>query len=315
LEGHEKIKEKLQEEVIRQKTPVPRRNLKTKNSQSRILVVDDDESLRRLLVIALNRAGYRVESAHDGAEGWNALRAKKFDLLITDYTMPKLNGLELLRRVRNSPLKLPAVMMSAAMPLNVGEIVELVSPGGALHKPFAISQLLFTVGTILDLERSHAHDPAEADRNDAESASRGKRKTIQQGVSYRLNKIACKILMHESYFGSPGETSKPSLFKVCDKLRTRMQVLSGENGFRSFLCRALMLSRSEVVWLGTVNISAEGHFDGLRRAEAKLTRIEAIRGETVMIGHFLGLLFTFIGNQITRILLQDIWPDCITMAD
>jgi hypothetical protein len=202
--------------------------------------------------------------------------------------------------------------MSAAMPENVGEIIELVSPGGALHKPFAISELLFKVGSILDIERSRTGDVADAGQNDVASTSRSERKTIEYAARSRLSNLANKILMHESNMGRPGETASPSIFKVCDKFRSPLQALTGENGFRSILGRALALSRSEVVWFGTVNISPKGYFDGLRRAESKLARVEIIRGENVLIAHLLGLLFTFIGDQMTRMLLQDIWPEILS---
>jgi hypothetical protein len=202
--------------------------------------------------------------------------------------------------------------MSAAMPENVGEIIELVSPGGALHKPFAISELLFKVGTILDIERSRTGDAADADENGVESPSRRERKKIEDAARSRLNNLAHKILMHEFSMGRPGETAAPLIFKVCDKFRSPMQTLTGENGFRSILGRALVLARSEVVWFGTVNISATGFFAGLRQAESRLTREEIVRGETVLIAHLLGLLFTFIGDQMTRMLLQDIWPESIS---
>jgi CheY-like chemotaxis protein len=276
-------------------------------------VVDDDASLLGMVVTVLSQTGYRVESAADGVGGWNALRAKRFDLLITDYSMPNLNGLELLRRVWSSPVRVPAILMSAAMTQNVSEILELVSPGGALHKPFAISELLFKVGTILDLGRSRTSDAADAGENGAGSASRRERKTIEHAARSRLHDLACKIVVQESGAEGPGATSAPVIFTVCDKFRSPMQTLTGENGFRSILGRALALSRPEVVWFESVNISPRGFFDGLRRAESKLAPVEIVRGETVLITHLLGLLFTFIGAHMTRLLLQDIWPECISM--
>jgi len=299
---------------VEQRTHLPTGDLRSENTHNRILVVDDDAPLRGLVVTILSRTGYLVESAGDGVRGWKALRAKKFDLLITDYSMPKLNGLELLRMVRSSPARLPAILMSAAMPQDVGEIIELVSPGGALHKPFSVSQLLYKVGTILDLERSRSGYDAEVAQNGLESAAHRQRETIQHAASTRLNSLACKIWMHESGVESPGDATEPSIFRVCDKLRGPIQTLTGENGFRSILGRALMLSRSEVVWFETVTISSKGFFVGLREAELKLTRTEVICGETVLISHLLGLLFTFIGDLMTRTLLQDVWPECIPMS-
>jgi DNA-binding response OmpR family regulator len=297
-------------DVIEQRTLLPTQNLGNEVIHKHILVVDDDATILCLIVTVLRRTGYRVESADDGVSGWNALRAKRYDLLITDYSMPNLNGLELLRLVWSSPSRIPAILMSAAMPQDVGEIMELVAPGGALHKPFAISELLFKVGTILDHEQSRSGAATDARCDGLESLSRRERKAIELEIRSRLNSLAGKILKYESSVGHLLGNPAPIIFSVCDKFRSPVQTLTGENGFRSILSRALMLSRSEVAWFGTVIISAKGFFEGLRRAEASLPPPEIIRGETVLIAHLLGLLFTFVGEQITRVLLQDIWPEC-----
>ena len=63
----------------------------------RILYVDDDALLRELGEQILVRLGYDVDTAKDGAEGWDALHEHEYQLLITDYQMPCLTGLELIR--------------------------------------------------------------------------------------------------------------------------------------------------------------------------------------------------------------------------
>ncbi|MBM4113593.1 MAG: hybrid sensor histidine kinase/response regulator [Phycisphaerae bacterium] len=66
----------------------------------RVLVVDDSITVREVERQLLRRLGYDVETAVDGADGWNQLRAGSFDLLITDVDMPRMNGIELVRTVR-----------------------------------------------------------------------------------------------------------------------------------------------------------------------------------------------------------------------
>ncbi|MGH7411811.1 MAG: response regulator, partial [Candidatus Methylomirabilis sp.] len=69
--------------------------------QSRILVVDDDEQARELLVEALTRRGYCVQSAQDAEVAWNCLNAGScYDLVITDLNMPMMDGLQLLQMIR-----------------------------------------------------------------------------------------------------------------------------------------------------------------------------------------------------------------------
>jgi DNA-binding response OmpR family regulator len=297
-----------------QRAPFPNEDSGNDNTQGHILVVDDDAFLLRLLVKVLSRTGYRVESADDGASGWNALSVKRFDLLLTDYSMPNLNGLELLRKVWNSPSRVPAILMSASMPQDVGEILELVAPGGVLHKPFAIAELLFKVGTILDNEPSRTGDADDAPQSGVKAPSRRRRKAIENEARLRLKSLASKILIHESGAEHAGEAAALSIFNVCDKLRRPVQTLTGEKGYRSILGRALMLSRPEAAWLEPVEISPEVFFHGLRQAESQVTQSEAVAGETALVTHLLDLLFTFIGEQMTRTLLQDIWPECLPMS-
>jgi two-component system sensor histidine kinase and response regulator WspE len=67
------------------------------------LVVDDSFTVRELQRKLLDHHGYEVEVAVDGMDGWNALRDGRFDLLISDIDMPRLDGIELVRRLRTDP--------------------------------------------------------------------------------------------------------------------------------------------------------------------------------------------------------------------
>ena len=69
----------------------------------RILVVEDDGAIRQSNAQVLVRSGYQVDTAEDGAAGWKALHGKEFDLMITDHDMPRLTGLELVKKVRCAP--------------------------------------------------------------------------------------------------------------------------------------------------------------------------------------------------------------------
>jgi DNA-binding response OmpR family regulator len=115
----------------------------------RILVVDDDTLVRRVFSRALSRAAYQVDCAEDGEGGWEALCANRFDLLITDHSMPRLTGLNLVRRIRNGPVKVPVIMVSGTMPWEEHDLLELLSPGVALAKPVSIAELLAHVRRLL----------------------------------------------------------------------------------------------------------------------------------------------------------------------
>ena len=73
-----------------------------KVSRRRILVVEDDDDIRRFNAEALTRSGYHVEAAVDGAAGWEALNAGRYDLLITDNNMPNLSGIKLIKKLNDA---------------------------------------------------------------------------------------------------------------------------------------------------------------------------------------------------------------------
>lgn len=82
----------------------------------RILVVDDDPSGRTLLAYLLGNAGYTVFEASDGVDALEQLLIRSFDLLLTDYHMPRLNGLHLLAVSRKIRPGLPVLVLSAEPP-------------------------------------------------------------------------------------------------------------------------------------------------------------------------------------------------------
>lgn len=78
----------------------------------RVLLVEDDELMRRSFAVALERYGYEVKAAADGLAGLELFRDDSFDLLILDVMLPALDGIGLCRRVRETSL-VPILMMSA----------------------------------------------------------------------------------------------------------------------------------------------------------------------------------------------------------
>lgn len=78
-----------------------------------ILVVEDDGAIRHLLSQLLEGAGYAVDTAEDGIEGLEKLRAKSYDLMLLDVWMPRMNGLELLAQLHNEPSRPKVIVMTA----------------------------------------------------------------------------------------------------------------------------------------------------------------------------------------------------------
>lgn len=126
-------------------TPVRRR---TKRSP-RILVVDDELVLRQLSVAVLVCVGYEVDTAEDGEAGWEALNANEYDLLITDNNMPRLTGVDLVKRLRYDDVLIPVILVSGEMPTEELNREPWLQLAATLAKPFAPEELVRSVNQIL----------------------------------------------------------------------------------------------------------------------------------------------------------------------
>jgi DNA-binding response OmpR family regulator len=114
-----------------------------------ILYVEDDVALRRLSAMVLLQSGYRVDVAEDGQAGWEALRLGGYDLLITDHEMPRLSGLELVKRLRSAGHTLPVVVASGSVSAEETHREQCLKVAATLRKPFTPAQLLETVEEVL----------------------------------------------------------------------------------------------------------------------------------------------------------------------
>jgi DNA-binding NtrC family response regulator len=116
---------------------------------NRILMVDDDADIRQVNADVLRRFGYRTETAADGAAAWEALQANRYDLLITDNNMPKVSGVELVKKLRSARMALPVILATRALPIEELERNPWLQPVATLVKPFLHRQLLATVNEAL----------------------------------------------------------------------------------------------------------------------------------------------------------------------
>jgi acetyltransferase-like isoleucine patch superfamily enzyme/CheY-like chemotaxis protein len=126
----------------------------------RILVVEDDQFLRQLHTSILIHAGYLVDATQNGAAAWEVLRANRYDLVITDNSMPKLSGIELLKKLRSARMELPVIMATGTLPTQ--ELIQnpWLEPVALLAKPYASDQLLEKVKNVLSAAfAKHKHLP------------------------------------------------------------------------------------------------------------------------------------------------------------
>ncbi|MCC7371015.1 MAG: response regulator [Chloroflexi bacterium] len=129
--------------------------------QQKILFVDDEEQIRRLLSSFLTRRGYLVQTAVDGQEALNFLERERPDLVITDVNMPNVDGVELTRRLRADPRheSLPIIMLSAKV--QTDEILAGYAEGADEYVPKPIEMRILAAKVESLLRRvSHAAVPA-----------------------------------------------------------------------------------------------------------------------------------------------------------
>ncbi|HTL29116.1 MAG TPA: response regulator [Tepidisphaeraceae bacterium] len=121
-----------------------------------ILVADDESHILNVVSLKLRNAGFRVVTARDGQEAFEMAQAEKPDLLITDYHMPQLSGIELCQKLKQDPAtsSIPAIMLTArGYQLEPGD-TEQSGILRMLSKPFSPRQLLSTVNEVLELPQA-----------------------------------------------------------------------------------------------------------------------------------------------------------------
>jgi CheY-like chemotaxis protein/anti-sigma regulatory factor (Ser/Thr protein kinase) len=117
---------------------------------SRILVVDDDTATRHVLKSVLTTAGYTTSVAKDGVEALKTLRESRFDLLLLDVWMPRMNGLDLLAKIRASEARPRVIVMTSDdAPETLLKAVR-EQAFKYVHKPVEAPQLLETVRAVLE---------------------------------------------------------------------------------------------------------------------------------------------------------------------
>ena len=119
------------------------------NPHYRILVVDDDDDIRRLNTEVPACSGYKVDAAADGAVAWDTLKLNSYDLLLTDHDMPKVTGVELLIKLRAARMVLPVIMVSGIIPTEKLKQHPWLQIDATLLKPYTSDELLATVRKVL----------------------------------------------------------------------------------------------------------------------------------------------------------------------
>jgi putative two-component system response regulator len=118
-------------------------------NQPRILIVDDDETVRSMLTRMLGRHGYACKSAGNGAEAREALSGKPFDLALCDLNMPGESGLELVEHVASAHPETATIMVTGADDSAIAEKALALGTYGYVIKPFYNNELLINIANAL----------------------------------------------------------------------------------------------------------------------------------------------------------------------
>ena len=117
--------------------------------QTNILIVEDDVNLSTVLADYLRSKNYTVEQANNGSEAWDLMLIKHYDLVISDIMMPKMNGYELLKLIRQKYEKQPVIMLSAKMDRD--DIIRAYELGcdDYVTKPFSMDILICKIEALV----------------------------------------------------------------------------------------------------------------------------------------------------------------------
>ena len=122
-------------------------------SRARILVVDDEPNIRRMLAGVLTDEGYAVEAAADAEAAWGFLAEQAVDLMLLDVKLPGEDGLGLLRRLREAEAALPVIMMSGHGTIATALEATRLGARDFIEKPIAPERLLVSLANALRLRR------------------------------------------------------------------------------------------------------------------------------------------------------------------
>lgn len=129
----------------------------------KVLLVDDEVHILRAAEFKLKRQGLDVVTASDGLEAWDQIQNEMPEMVVTDVQMPRFSGLELVRRIRQTPetAHLPVIMLTAkGLELPKQELIDELSIIDIIAKPFSPRELCRRVQEVLDTVSAPSAEPA-----------------------------------------------------------------------------------------------------------------------------------------------------------
>src|SRR5687767_12083093 len=161
---------------------------------ARILLVDDEQSVQTLLAYPLRKDGFEVVAAHDGREALDRFAEQRFDLVILDLMLPKLDGIEVCRRMR-SRSQVPIIMLTAKGD-EIDKVVGLeMGADDYITKPFSLREFRSRVKAALRRSRMLGGGPDEEPIESGELRIDFDRRAVEvRGEEVRLTYVEFEIL-------------------------------------------------------------------------------------------------------------------------
>ncbi len=125
-------------------------------SRTKILVVEDEDSMREILSMLLEGEGYQVDTASDGTEGLDLLAKDIYDLIITDIKMPGANGFELLKKAQEISPESLVIMITAFGTVESGIEAMKLGAYDYINKPFKVDEIRMIVRKAVDKRKLHS---------------------------------------------------------------------------------------------------------------------------------------------------------------
>lgn len=211
----------------------------------KVLIAEDNTSSRLLLYKVLSREGYSVVSASDGQEAFNILLNEKVDAVLTDWMMPRMDGLELTEKIRSSIKPVPVIIMITALASPEAHDKALMAGAdGYIAKPFVMDELLESLRNCLLRLKQEKSNPVlmQAQQGSAEKPDKSKQPGfIAVGIAASTG--GPSTLMH--LFSGLKTTQKAAFFVVLHgpawmlksfsarvQGLTSMKVLLADNGMK-----------------------------------------------------------------------------------
>jgi DNA-binding response OmpR family regulator len=165
----------------------------------RIILVEDNRDIAQLVKIHLSDIGLDVDVFFDGTEGWNMIQKTNYDLVILDIMLPGLDGLEILKKIRQNPKSYTSILMLTSRSSEVDRVLGLeLGADDYLTKPFSMMELVARVKALL--RRQLAMSAPESIKNvinfDGLSINPETREVLKEQQKLELTAKEFDLLLH-----------------------------------------------------------------------------------------------------------------------